>query len=397
MTDRCRPVLLAAERATDAVELFSRASAGLRRLVPFHSAVWTAADPETGLITAPMLVENVGSGEGCAAYWESELLEENVVPFRELARACVPAAGLRAATGGLPARSARFRRILLGQGVYDELRAVLRIGDRPWGMVSLFRTADAFRPDEVVLLADLSRPLAARLRDFARPPDSVPRDDSPAPGLILFDESGEAMSINDEARHHLALLPKGPSFPSPLGLKLPIWVLGTALQARAIANGRDHGNARVRIRNTEGRWLNCHASSLTGPGGRPGPVALVIEPAAPADLAVLVAEAYGLTSREFQITQLVARGTTTAEIATTLTISPHTVRDHLKTIFNKACVSSRGELVARLFTEHYWPALPEPTQVQRPGRPPAQARIPAAEAPASPSIVREVPVRTIRA
>ncbi|MEU5000661.1 helix-turn-helix transcriptional regulator [Streptomyces sp. NPDC021622] len=87
-------------------------------------------------------------------------------------------------------------------------------------------------------------------------------------------------------------------------------------------------------------------------------MALVIEPATPADLAVLIADAYGLTSRELQITQLVARGMTTAEIAGTLFISPHTVRDHLKTVFTKARVSSRGELVARLFTEHYWPALP---------------------------------------
>ncbi|GAA3309973.1 hypothetical protein GCM10020295_75850 [Streptomyces cinereospinus] len=280
----------------DAVDLFHRASAELRRCVPFQSAVWTAADPETGLITAPMVVENLGSGEDCAAYWESELLEENVVPFRELARTPVPAAGLRAATGDLPARSARFRRLLLGQGVHDELRAVLRISDRPWGLVSLFRTTEAFRPDEITLLAGLSRPLAARLRGFARPPRSVPRTDSPAPGLILFDASGEAVSVNDEARQHLAALPDGPSFPSPLGLRLPIWVIGTALQARAVADGRDHsGNTRVRIRTSDGRWLNCHASSLTGPGGRPGPVALVIEPATPADLAVLVAEAYGLT------------------------------------------------------------------------------------------------------
>lgn len=357
MTEAHRPVLTAAERAVDAGELFDRASAGLRRLVPFSSAVWTAADPETGLITAPMLVQNLGSGDGCYAYWESELLEENVLPFRELARASVPAAGLRAATGGLPARSARFRRLLDGQGVHDELRAVLRIGGRPWGLVSLFRTDDAFRPDEIALLAELSGPLAARLRGFARPPEPAARTDAPAPGLILFDASGDAMSVNDEARQHLALLPKGPSFPSPLGLRLPIWVVGTAFQARAVADGRaHHGNARVRIRTTEGRWLVCHASCLTGPGGLPGPVALVIEPATPADLAVLVADAYALTSRELQITQLVARGAATAEIAATLFISPHTVRDHLKAVFAKVRVSSRGELVARLFTEHYWPA-----------------------------------------
>ncbi|GGV71264.1 helix-turn-helix transcriptional regulator [Streptomyces longisporoflavus] len=348
-------VVAAAERAADAYELFGRASAGLRRQLPFDAAVWTAADPETGLITAPMRVENLGTGEGCAEYWQSELLEENVLPFRELARAPVPAAGLRAATGDLPARSSRFRRLLLGQGVHDELRAVLRIGDRPWGLVSLFRTAEAFRPNEVTLLAGLSRPLAERLRTFARPREVEPRAGRPGPGLVLFDASGEATSVNDEARHLLSLLPQGPSFPTPLGLRLPIWVIGTALQARAVAGGRDHGAARVRIRTAEGRWLTCHASCLTAAGGRPGPVALVIEPAGPADLGVLVADAYGLTSRELQITQLVARGTTTGEIASTLFISPHTVRDHLKAVFTKAGVTTRGELTARLFTEHYWP------------------------------------------
>ncbi|MGW8884594.1 LuxR C-terminal-related transcriptional regulator [Streptomyces sp. NPDC055749] len=354
-------VLSGAERAADARELFSRTSAELRRFMPFDSAVWAATDPETGIVTAPMLVENLGSGEGCAAYWESELLEENVLPFRDLARATVPAAGLRAATGGLPARSARFRRLLGSQGVDDELRAVLRVGDRPWAVVSLFRMRGgaAFGAAETTLLAGLSGPLASRLRRFARPSASVGGTDAPAPGLVLFDPSGEPTSINEEARHHLSQLPQGPSIPSQLGLRLPIWVVATALQARAIARGRDRaGRARVRIRTVDGRWLTCHASCLSGPAGRPGPVALVIEPSAAADRAVLIAEAYGLTPRELEITQLITRGLPTTEIAAALFISPHTVRDHVKAVFGKAEVSSRGELVARLFAEHYRPAAP---------------------------------------
>ncbi|MEV0821169.1 helix-turn-helix transcriptional regulator [Nonomuraea rubra] len=359
-------ILSAADRAADALDCFGRASARLRRLMPFDAAVWSATDPETGLVTAPMLVENLGSGEGCGAYWESELLEENVLPFRDLARAAVPAAGLRAATGGLPARSARFRSLLGGQGIDDELRAVLRIGGRPWGSVSLFRMrgAPAFGQDDVALLAELSEPLADRLRRFATPhdphgphgPDGG--DDvagggggggSSAPGLVLFDESGEATSINEEARAHLAALPDGPSTPSPLGVRLPIWLVGTALQARAIAQGRDRGNARIRLRTRDGRWLSCRASCLSGSGGRPGPVVLVIEPAAPADLALIVAQSYGLTPREFEIARLVAQGLATSEIAAALFISPHTVRGHLKAVFGKAGLSSRGELVARLF------------------------------------------------
>jgi DNA-binding CsgD family transcriptional regulator len=349
-------VLAAAERATDAAGVFARVSARLRHAVPHDAAVWAATDPETGLITAPMLVEGLGDRERCAEYWESELLDENVLPFRDLAAADVPAAGLRDATGDLPARSARYRRLLQRQGVHDELRSVVRAGGRSWAVVSLFRTGGrSFDRDEVDLVASLSRPLATLLRRLARPSWLEPLPHAPGPGLIVFDRYGTATSINDEAREHLAGLPHGPSVPSALGVRMPIWVIGTALQARAIANGRDRGGARLRIRTAQGRWLVCHASALTGPGGRPGPIALVIEPASAADLAVLVAEAYELTPRELQVAQEIARGLPTAEIAARLVISPHTVRDHVKAIFEKTAVSSRGELVGRLFAEHYWP------------------------------------------
>ena len=348
--------LAAAERATDAAGMFTRVSARLRHAVPYDAAVWAATDPETGLITAPMVLEGLGDRERCAEYWESELLDENVLPFRDLAMAEVPAAGLRAVTGDLPARSARYRRLLQPQGVHDELRGVVRAGGRPWAVLSLFRTSGrAFGRDEVDLVASLSRPLATRLRRLARPSRPESPADAPGPGLIIFDRYGEATSINDEAREYLAGLPHGPSIPSALGVRMPIWIVGTALQARAIANGRDRGGARTRIRTAQGRWLVCHASALTGPGGRPGPVALVIEPASVADLAVLVAEAYELTPRELQVAQEVARGLPTGEIAARLVISPHTVRDHVKALFEKTAVSSRGELVARLFAEHTLP------------------------------------------
>jgi DNA-binding CsgD family transcriptional regulator len=51
----------------------------------------------------------------------------------------------------------------------------------------------------------------------------------------------------------------------------------------------------------------------------------------------------------------VARGYGAAEIADALLLSAHTVRDHVKTIFDKVGVSSRGELVAKQFAEHYAP------------------------------------------
>ncbi|MEW2357440.1 helix-turn-helix transcriptional regulator [Spirillospora sp. NPDC029432] len=352
-----RAVLERAGRARDAGGVFAAASARLRRLVDFQAAAWSATDPETGLITAPMRVENLGRGDDCFAYWECALLEESVIPFRELARAAVPAAGLRASTDDLPARSAQYRKLLGRQGVGDELRAVLRAGGRPWGVVSLFREKGGapFGAADVSLLASLSAPLADRLRALARPVQPVGDAGTPEPGLILFDPAGTPLSINDAARAYLGRLPDGPSRPSPLGPALPVWLTGTAAQARAVAAGRDRGAARVRIRTRDGRWLVCHASCLDGPEGAPGPTAMVIQPAAGSDMAPVIAEAYGLSPRELEITQLVARGLSTGEIAADLVISPHTVRDHIKTVFAKTRVSSRGQLVARLFAEDYWP------------------------------------------
>jgi DNA-binding CsgD family transcriptional regulator len=82
-------------------------------------------------------------------------------------------------------------------------------------------------------------------------------------------------------------------------------------------------------------------------------VALVIEPAKASEIAPIVVEAYGLTAREVEVTRLVARGLSTDEIATELFLSRHTIRDHLKAIFEKVGVSSRGELTSELFAEHY--------------------------------------------
>ncbi|HET6886268.1 MAG TPA: helix-turn-helix transcriptional regulator, partial [Rubrobacteraceae bacterium] len=88
-----------------------------------------------------------------------------------------------------------------------------------------------------------------------------------------------------------------------------------------------------------------------------GRIAVIFEEARPSEIAPLIVEAHGLTKREGEITRLVMRGLSTAEVSEELHITPNTVRDHFKAIFEKVGVRSRRELVARVFTQHYQPRM----------------------------------------
>jgi DNA-binding CsgD family transcriptional regulator len=126
-------------------------------------------------------------------------------------------------------------------------------------------------------------------------------------------------------------------------------------RARNIAAGRVSGAASARVRAPSGRWLLVRGSMLGD--GADARTAVLLEAAQAPELAPLIADGYGLTQRERTVTQLVAQGASTDEIASRLYLSPYTVQDHLKAVFDKVGVSTRGELVARLFFDHYAPRL----------------------------------------
>ena len=70
----------------------------------------------------------------------------------------------------------------------------------------------------------------------------------------------------------------------------------------------------------------------------PAPALVASSAAAPA------AEA-GLSARETEVLALIAKGFNFAEIARLLTVSPHTITAHVKKIYQKLAVHSRGEAV----------------------------------------------------
>ncbi|WP_436760025.1 helix-turn-helix transcriptional regulator [Streptosporangium sp. V21-05] len=342
-------------------ELFAAASQRLRQVMPFDAAAWFGTDPTTMLPISPLRVENI-EPDHCEGYWRREYGTEDVLLFRDVARSPSGGGTLGLVTGGCPGRSPRYREFMEPQGYGDNLRAAFRIGERTWGVVDLFRDTGRrpFTERDVRQVTAMGPELALGLAELAiATTGDAPPIAAEAPGTALFDESGQIISLDAHAERWLGEL-TGPRWDRPQTPLPMATVQSVVARARSVAAGRDPGPAAARLRGGSGRWLVVHAACLRSPGGVPGPVAVVLEPANSAQIAPIIVEAYCLTPREQQITQCVARGLSTADIATDLHLSAHTVRHHLKAIFTKFGITSRGELVAKLFADHYGPLMHAP-------------------------------------
>jgi DNA-binding CsgD family transcriptional regulator len=131
----------------------------------------------------------------------------------------------------------------------------------------------------------------------------------------------------------------------PRSRPVPVAVLAVI---HALRSGPDELRVpRLTVRGESGRWLVLHAAHLASASA--SQVAVVIECASPADLEPLAAAGFGLTGREAQTLTLVLRGLSTKEIAHSLRITTNTANDHIKAIFTKSGVGSRGELMATVF------------------------------------------------
>jgi DNA-binding CsgD family transcriptional regulator len=270
----------------------------------------------------------------------------DVNSYRTLARQRPSVGLLSAATGSQLSRSVRHREVHAPVGIGDELRVVLQDGRGCWGFLNLYReTGDrSFDPEAGRLLAGLVPALATALRRSLH--RGAPGADAGAapPGVLILDDELRLRSQTSAAREWLAALTPpglagaGPPMPTPV----------SAVAARLLGQeaGVDPGRApRARVRLAGRQWAVLHAARLEGAEGG---IAVTIEQARPAEVLDLLSQAWNLTPRERQLLELVQAGLDTGQIADRLCISPHTVQDHLKAIFEKAGVHSRRELVGGL-------------------------------------------------
>jgi DNA-binding CsgD family transcriptional regulator len=348
-------------RAGLELEFFLEEALGsLSRAVPHVGACIATVDPSTLLLTG---THKYGDLRGRDAHdHEWGLLEYGEVEptaFRVLARAESPAVGMRE----LLDRGQRSRRMTEFMephfGYSDELRVVFRDRGQVWGGAALFRdpTTGGFSADDVDLLASLSSALSVGVRSgllvrLATEPATEQAGSPAGPAVIVVGSGGAVEQLSAGAEVRLAQLAGASATLDMAGV-----VTSLVGAARRYAAGEVDVPPRCRIRARSGMWLVLHATPLSPRGGAHGDVVVTIDEARPPEIVPLVVAAFDLTQRERDVTQLVLQGVDTKEIAAALHVSTYTVQDHLKSVFEKAGVRSRRELIARIYFDQYVPRM----------------------------------------
>ncbi len=352
-------VSVLARRGLTREQYYAEVSARLRRVFDTAAACWHTLDPGTRLITSDAPSELVSSGvlaadsvaEAGAKLIASEYLIPDVNTFAGLASRRTPVGILSRVTGGHPERSARYRELLAPAGIPFELRAAFVSRGRAWGAVHLARGVDQpdFTPQDAAVLARVSATIADGIRTSLRMDAAREARDETAPGLAVLGPGNEVEMITAPARALFAAMDSG----RPGSEDRPpssVQALAGFARSRAGTAAGDSDAVAVPI---PGGWVTLHASLPAG--GADGRVAIVLERTASPQTTAVRLEADGVTAREREIAVLLARGLTNPDIAEVLVLSPYTVQDHVKSLFEKTGVSSRQELVARIFLDDYLP------------------------------------------
>lgn len=266
--------------------------------------------------------------------------------YAELARADRPVGRLAAITDGDLRQVGRHDELLAPLDASDEMRAVLRSHGACWGTLTLYRQRPhpAFSADDEDTLAAVAPTIADLFRlTMLRAAVDARSGPDLAPGTMTVTARGEICARTVEADAWLDLIDDRDRVPSVI----------VALAAAASAGD---GMARAALPSRNGGWITLHASGLhADTGDAEQRLAIIIEATRPVVLGDLVADAYGFTPREREVISHIVAGRANKEIAQHLGISRYTAEDHVRSIFAKTSVSSRGNLVALLQRDHYQP------------------------------------------
>jgi DNA-binding CsgD family transcriptional regulator len=311
--------------------------AALGRAVGFDGFCLFGVDPVTRLRSV-MFSRNSLSASAARLY-RNETVESDANKYVELSSRPM-SAGVLSAVGAVEPASERLHEMLRPDGFSSELRLALVGGRRYWGAVSLFRDSrrHPFREIDAEIANELREPLSLAMRRYQVGWPGRPVT-APADGVVLFDRTGNGLAASPDAREWMAALARSwPGGAGPDDFERPI--LETA---RAAYETQSATVCRVRV--PSGGWLAISATPIDS--ADVGVVA-VLRAGDPVTVAPAFAQLSGFTPAEARVLRELASGAAAKAIAKRLGLSVLTVNDHLASMYRKAGVRSRGELISLL-------------------------------------------------
>jgi DNA-binding CsgD family transcriptional regulator len=319
--------------------------AAIRRTVPFDAYAWIITDPETWVGCAPL------ADVPCLPELPKLIRLKYITGVNRWTALRTTAATLVAATQGDLSRSRMWQELLRDYRVSDVASSIFRDRFGCWGFLDLWRIAPAppFSGAEVDFLASVAQPVCAALRQSqaltfndAQLGVAVPT----GPVVLLLSPDIEVEAQTPQTQEYLrVLLPPDEPGRGPI----PAAAYNVAAQLLANESGVDSHPPRARVHLAHGHWLTLRAARFTTQKRAHDPhVAVTIESASPQDRISLFVSAFGLTARETELLHHLTAGADTRDVARLMSVSEHTVQDHLKSIFVKTDVRGRRALLARV-------------------------------------------------
>jgi DNA-binding CsgD family transcriptional regulator len=330
-----RDVAALAATGMGVADLYAAAIRRIGEVVRVDLTCWLAIDPETLVVSA------VVSGEpGIPPEYEPRLAEAEYTVSEPHRFAALAARGQGLATlSDMPRRdrerSTRVNTVWRPLGLDQELRVLFVADGVCWGAAGMARAGPDFSARDQEFLAAVAPAVAEATRAAVRT-EALRSRSGRSPAIVVVSSDGEPQAVTPGAREWQETLDE--LAPGRFRVMMQLMASG--------ARSADAAVFRAKMRDARGAWAVLEASPLLG--GDDQQVAVHIEPATGDHLLALMLAAYGLTPRERDICGQVLAGHSTADIAAHLFISAHTVQDHLKSVFAKTGVRSRGELAARL-------------------------------------------------
>lgn len=317
----------------------------LRRAVPFDAYAWLLTDPQTEVGGSPL------ADVPALPELPTVIRLKYLTPTNRWTRLSGQAVTLARATGGELGRSRFWRELLSHYDVRDVLSAVHRDRHGCWGFLDLWRVRGRFDEDAATFLTSIGGPVTKALR---RAQAATFERDGPGPDagpmIMLLSAALEVRGQTAPAAAALRLLLPTEGAVAPI----PAAAYNVAAQLLAVEASIDLHPPLSRVHLDEGSWVTLSAARIgSRSDGDPAPdgrdIAVSIEHTGPTARAEAFGRCNALSPRERELLAALTTGMDTRHLAHRLSLSEHTVQDHLRSIFDKTGLRSRAALAGRAF------------------------------------------------